>query len=240
VSCIRAIFFDLDDTLWDVRPVIVRAEQVLHEFLTSRYPRVAERHDIDSMRAVRSEIARAHPAMRHDFTWLRLESLRHHAREAGYAESMADEAFEVFYRARNEVVLFDDVRPALERLVCEYRLFAISNGNANLRVIGLDRYFEASLAAREAGVLKPDPRIFDILLQRAGLRAAEAAHVGDDPDADVEGARRAGLVPVWLNRRRAPWAAETPAPAITISSLVDLPAALDAMRHAPAPTAGGA
>jgi FMN phosphatase YigB (HAD superfamily) len=98
---IRAIFFDLDDTLWDVHPVIVRAEHALLDFLRVRYPRVTERHGLESMRAVRVEMARAHPAMRHDFTWLRLESLRHHAREAGYAETLAEEAFEVFYRARN-------------------------------------------------------------------------------------------------------------------------------------------
>jgi putative hydrolase of the HAD superfamily len=178
------------------------------------------------MRALRVQVALEYPAMQHDFTWLRLETLRRHARDAGYPEAMADEAFEVFFRARNEVVLYDDVRPALERLLGVYRLFAISNGNANLRAIGLDHYFEATLAAREAGMLKPDPRIFEILLDRAGLRAHEAAHVGDDPHADVEGARAAGLLPVWLNRQRAAWALESSAPAVEITSLHELPAAL--------------
>ena len=225
---IRAIIFDLDDTLWDCPPVILRAEHALHDFLRRRYPRVTGRHDLDSMRALRVQIAREHPAMRHDFTWLRLESLRRHAREAGYPESMATEAFEVFYAARNDVVLFPDVRPALERLARDYRLFAVSNGNANLRAIGLDPYFEATLAAREAGMLKPDRRIFARLLDRAGLRAAEAAHVGDDPHADVEGARSAGVLPVWLNRRSLAWPRETPAPPVVIASLDELPAALPA------------
>jgi HAD superfamily hydrolase (TIGR01549 family) len=206
--------------------VILRAEHALLEFLGERYPRVLERHDLDSMRALRVQVALEYPAMQHDFTWLRLETLRRHARDAGYPEAMADEAFEVFFRARNEVVLYDDVRPALERLLGVYRLFAISNGNANLRAIGLDHYFEATLAAREAGMLKPDPRIFEILLDRAGLNAHEAAHVGDDPHADVEGARAAGLLPVWLNRQRAAWALESSAPAVEITSLHELPAAL--------------
>ena len=226
MSAIRAIFFDLDDTLWDCQPVILRAEHALLDFLRERYPRVLERHDLDSMRALRVQVAHDHPTMRHDFTWLRLESLRRHARDAGYPETMAEEAFEVFIRARNEVVLYDDVRPALDRLVREYRLFAISNGNANLRAIGLDQYFEATLAAREAGMLKPDPRIFEILLQRAGLRARDAAHVGDDPHADVEGARSAGLLPVWLNRHGVPWARESAAPRVEIQSLHQLPDAL--------------
>ena len=154
---IQAIIFDLDNTLWDAWPVIVRAEHAMHDFLARHYPRVTERHDLRSMRDVRARMALEHPAMRHDFTWLRLEALRHHAREAAYHESMADQAFEAFYRARNEVTLYDDVRPALAGLARDYRLFALSNGNADLELCGIGQYFETGLAAREAGMLKPIP-----------------------------------------------------------------------------------
>jgi len=205
-----------------VGPVIVRAEHAMLEFLARRYPRVLELHTLDSMRDVRARMALEHPAMRHDFTWLRLESLRHHAREAGYPDAMAREAFEVFYRTRNEVTLYDDALPALEQLRARFRLFAISNGNADLATIGLGRFFEHALAAREAGVLKPDPRIFELLLERAGLGASQVVHVGDDAVADVDGARRAGLTPVWLNRRGCDWPAATlPAP-LTVRTLTEL------------------
>jgi len=226
MSGIRAIIFDLDNTLWDVYPVIVRAEHAMHDFLARNYPRVTGRHDLHSMRDVRARMAIDHPAMRHDFTWLRLEALRHHAREADYPTTMADEAFEVFYRARNEVTLYDDVRPALDVLVRDYRLFAISNGNADLGVVGLAQYFEASLPAREAGMMKPDPRIFAMLLDRVGLSAEEAVHVGDDPEADVEGARAAGVLPVWLNRDAASWPRESDPPPIVIKGLDELSGAV--------------
>jgi putative hydrolase of the HAD superfamily len=167
-----------------------------------------------------------HPAMRHDFTWLRLEALRNHAREAEYPEAMADQAFEAFYRARNEVTLYDDVRPALDELARGYRLFALSNGNADLSLCGIGQYFELGLAARDAGMLKPDPRIFEILLERVGLAAHEVVHVGDDAEADVEGARAAGVLPVWLNREAAVWPRESAPPELTIRGLDELASAL--------------
>ena len=58
---------------------------------------------------------------------------------AGYAESACEEALEVFLAARNRVEFFDDVRPALERLRARYRLFALSNGNADLERCGIVR-----------------------------------------------------------------------------------------------------
>jgi putative hydrolase of the HAD superfamily len=230
---IEAIFFDLDNTLWDVHPVIVRAEHAMFDFVQERYPRVTARHDLDSMRELRVQVAHETPAKRHDFTWLRLEALRRHARETGYDEDeFAEQAFAVFFRARNEVVLYDDVRPCFARLQGRYRLFAISNGNADLATIGLETYFEASLAARDAGMLKPDPRIFEMMLTRAGLRAVQAAHVGDEPESDVEGARRAGVLPVWLNRDGVDWPLETRPPELVIASLDELPHALDAFVQA--------
>src|SRR5688500_7403957 len=154
LSAVRAICFDLDGTLWDVWPVIVRAEQAMYDFLALRYPRVTAAMTVEMLRKARVETARAYPQMAHDFTFLRRQTLADHAREFGYAEAMAEEAFEAFIQARNEVVLYDDVLPGLERLRQHFRLFTASNGNADLERIGLAHYFERSLCAREVGALK--------------------------------------------------------------------------------------
>jgi putative hydrolase of the HAD superfamily len=71
-------------------------------------------------------------------------------------------------------------------------------------------------------MLKPDPRIFGMLLDEAGVAADRAVHVGDDPEADVEGARRAGVEAVWLNRTSARWPDALPAPRHSISTLAEL------------------
>jgi putative hydrolase of the HAD superfamily len=54
-------------------------------------------------------------------------------------------------------------------------------------------------------------------------------HVGDDPEADIDGARAAGLRPVWLNRTRVPWPAPSARPELQIHSLHELEAVLDAL-----------
>ena len=219
---VRAICFDLDNTLWDVWPVIMRAEQKMYDFLAQRYPRVVANVTIEMMRSAREQTAAAYPQMRHDFTFLRKQTLRDHAREFGYAEAMAEEAFDAFIQARNEVDLYDDVLPALEQLRARYRLFTASNSNADLAKIGLAHFFERTVAARHVGALKPDPAIFHKVIEGTDLQAGEVVYVGDDPHLDVAGARGAGMQAIWIDRQGVQWPAEIAPPAHTIRSLTEL------------------
>jgi FMN hydrolase / 5-amino-6-(5-phospho-D-ribitylamino)uracil phosphatase len=219
---VRAICFDLDNTLWDVWPVIVRAEQAMYDFLAQRYPRVVANMTLEMMRSAREQTAAAHPQMRHDFTFLRKQTLREHAREFGYAEAMVEEAFDAFIGARNQVELYEDVLPALEQLHARYRLFTASNGNADLGKIGLAHFFERTIAARHVGALKPDPAIFHKVIEGTDLQAHDVVYVGDDPHLDVEGARRAGMQAIWIDRQGSEWPAEIAPAAHSVRSLTEL------------------
>ncbi len=219
---IAAVCFDLDDTLWAVGPAIGRAERAMLDWLERHCPRVTRRHDLESMRRVRAAVAEDFPGMRHDLAFLRKEALRRLGREAGYAEEDVAPAFDVFYAARNQVELFDDVLPALRQLRPRFRLMSLSNGNADLAVIGLSSYFEQAVGAREAGAAKPDARIFELMLQRAGLEPAQVAYVGDDPYADVAGARAVGMRAVWIDRFGRPWPEEVEPPAYHVADLSEL------------------
>jgi 2-haloalkanoic acid dehalogenase type II len=204
---IRAVAFDLDNTLWDVEPVIVRAEQRWLEWLNEHCPRIPERLSLDDMRAARLALAAREPHNSHDFTYLRIASLAQHARECGYDESIADQAFEIFMAARNQLDLFDDVRPGLQRLRVRYTLATLSNGNADLGRIGLADFFSVSLNARGVGAAKPDRRCFERLVTDLGVEPREVIYVGDDPLLDVEAARAAGLRTAWMNRTGQVWPA---------------------------------
>jgi putative hydrolase of the HAD superfamily len=224
---IRALCFDLDNTLWDVWPVIRKAEQAMYDFLAERYPRIVASLTVEALREAREQTAAKYPQMKHDFTFLRKQTLREHADEFGYAECMVEEAFDVFIQARNRVELYDDVLPALETLKNQYRLFTASNGNADLTQIGLAHYFERSVAAREVGALKPDPLIFQKAIEGTDLSAQEVIYVGDDPLLDVVGSRSAGMHPVWMDRVGEPWPADIPPPLHTVKSVMDLAVWLD-------------
>ena len=111
----------------------------------------------------------------HDLTFLRHRSLKDLFAAAGHEESLADDALEVFFNARNRVEFYDDVRPSLERLSSRYRLFALSNGNADLRRCGIADLFAGHITASAAGAAKPDARIFAQLAAAAGVEAASSA-----------------------------------------------------------------
>jgi HAD superfamily hydrolase (TIGR01509 family) len=214
--------FDLDDTLWPAGPVIAAAENALWSWLRAHYPLTLRGHDIESMRALRAGVAERFPERGHDLTFLRHRALKDLFGAAGHAESLADEALEVFLAARNRVEFYDDVRPSLIRLRSRYRLFALSNGNADLKRCGIADLFAGHVTASAAGAAKPDARIYAALLEMAGVEAHQVVHIGDDPLTDVVGAMQAGMQAVWLNRDARQWPPQFERPARTISTLSDI------------------
>jgi putative hydrolase of the HAD superfamily len=214
--------FDLDDTLWPVGPVIAAAERALLSWLRARYPLTLSGHDVESLRILRAGVAERFPERGHDLTFLRHRALKDLFRAAGHAESLADEALEVFFAARNRVEFYDDVRPSLLRLRSRYRLFALSNGNADLHRCGIGDLFSGHITASAAGAAKPDARIYAALLDLAGVEAHQVLHIGDDPLADVVGAMQAGMQAAWLNRDAREWPKSLAAPPRTISTLTEI------------------
>lgn len=219
---IRAVAFDLDNTLWDVDPVIARAEARWMEWLHENCPRIPARLSLEDMRAARMQLAAREPHNAHDFTYLRIASLAQHAREHGYDESIAHTAFEIFIEARNQLDLYEDVRPGLQRLRARYALATLSNGNADLGRIGLADYFSVSLNARGVGAGKPDPRCFQRLAADLGLAPQHIVYVGDDPLLDVEAARAVGLKTVWMNRSNQAWPQQVAPADLSVSDCLQL------------------
>ena len=197
---IRALTLDLDDTLWPVMPVIVQAERAQRAWLEAHAPATAAAFDAAALRRLRAQVDAEHPAQRHDLSALRRATLRRAVEASGEAVHLADQAFEVFFAARQQVEFYPEVLDALKRLSARYPLWSLSNGNADLQRVGLGSFFRGAMNAGELGAAKPDPRIFDAACRRIGLAASQILHVGDHLEMDVRGARAAGLQAVWVRR----------------------------------------
>ncbi len=205
---VRAICFDLDNTLWDVEPVLARAERILADWLAARYPKIPERYSSEDFFAMRQALLLERPDMAHDFTFLRRETLARLAESVGYDRGLAHEAFAAWHAARNQCVPFVEVLPALGKLGQRFRLATLSNGNADLGTIGIAHHFEVTLHAAALGCAKPDARAYLALADALTLEPGEILFVGDDPHADVVGPRNAGMQTVWMNRGTGEWPAD--------------------------------
>lgn len=225
---IELITFDLDDTLWDVSPVMQDAEAALRNWLTMYTPRLGD-VPVDHLWSIRARLLEAEPALKHRLSELRRRILLQALEEAGYphdeALALAECGFQVFLAARHQVELFAEVHPTLEILANRFTLGVITNGNADVRRLGLADYFQFALCAEDLGVGKPDPKPFREALARAGVPAERAVHVGDHPSDDIAGAQAAGLRAIWFNPLGNPWQGANPADA-EIASLAELPALL--------------
>jgi putative hydrolase of the HAD superfamily len=142
-------------------------------------------------------------------------------------DGLRDRLYEAF-TDRSNYVLFDDVPPALERLASEgYTLGLISNFEAwldDLLVdLGVRERFAVRVISGIEGVEKPDPRIYRLALDRAGMEPREAAYVGDNLEFDVDPSAALGMFPVLIDRRER----YVDHPGARITDLADLAGVLD-------------
>lgn len=219
---IRTITLDLDDTLWEIAPVIRRAEHRLRTWLAEHYPRIIELHQPEDVMELKAQVLVEYEDRAHDLTFIRCEVLARMGNAAGYGVGFVEEAFAVFDDERNTLELFPEVRSALESLASRYTLVALTNGNARLDRIGIDDLFDAFVSARSAGAAKPAQPIFDAAVEAGGAAAYETLHVGDHPEIDVDGARSAGLRAVWINRSGTDWPGALPRPDGIVRDLEEL------------------
>ena len=203
------ITLDLDHTLWDTDPVLIAAEQAMYDWISEHSPNTAALFPPDSLREYRQQIAASYPELRNRMTALRLATLTRVFMMSGHdrttAERMASDAFEVFYHARSQLTLFEGVEEALSTLREQYLIIAVTNGNTDLKIAGYDHLFDDLFNPDDHGDAKPAPDLFHCALERAGVSAAEAIHIGDHPEQDVAAAQHVGMKAIWFNNCDREW-----------------------------------
>jgi putative hydrolase of the HAD superfamily len=204
--------------------VIVRAEHRMRDLLDRLVPELNRRFDRAALAALRETVLADEPALIHDISTLRKRIVARAAAACGHddPDGIAEAAFAEFMDGRHDIEYFEDALDTLAHLARHYTLGALSNGNANVARLGLDRYFAFHLSAEGVGRRKPEPEMFERALVEAGVGAEAAVHIGDHPDDDIRGAARVGMSTVWVNRGELPWEETDVRPTWTIGELTEL------------------
>jgi putative hydrolase of the HAD superfamily len=205
MTVLRAILFDLDDTLFDHTHASQAALRILHaghagqvdyaEFC-AEHARLLEHYHQGFLKGEYSlDEARA----------ARMTALFHHFDLAVDADKawQVSMAYRDLHQSHRQLVA--GAGDLLERLNCEYSLAIVTNNSsaeqhAKLKHLGIAGYFKALAISEEVGATKPDARIYYAALDQLGCEPHEAVMLGDNLHADVQGAHNAGVAAVWFNR----------------------------------------
>lgn len=210
----RAVLFDLDDTLYDLRAHWrARLSAALAAVLV-RYPELD--HDALLRQALSDRIF--------------IEQLTGFLHRQGIDDEELITTAQASYRRDwfEQMAPYEDALATLDALRPHFRLGLITNGpvrtqRPKIARFRLEERLDLLVVSEEVGVEKPDPSIFLLALEALGVRPDEALFVGDSPEHDLRGAAAAGMAAVWMNPRREPLPGDIPPPLAVIERLAELP-----------------
>jgi putative hydrolase of the HAD superfamily len=232
---IEIVTLDLDNTLWDVETTIIQAEKDMRAWMAKYIPAALDLYKSEEATAIRNKVVAENADKVHDLTFLRVEVLFNiisaTQSDKTLSRKLAQEAFAVFFKGRNNVAFFPYALKMLEQLSEKYTLFALTNGNADVEQVGIDKYLAGAVSSADVGASKPSPRMFEAVLDMANIEAHQAIHVGDHLVDDIQGAHEAGMHTLWVNLSQQAYTDENTRANIEVNSLSDLPLAIESYQQ---------
>lgn len=199
---IKAMSFDLDDTLYDNRPVITRLTREATAWFHQHHPISSTRDDAWWLQ-LKLRLAEQDNWLYSDLTLWRHHTTQVGLTQLGYssqqAKQAADELLEVVFSLRSDFVVPDETHHVMNQLAEKYPLVAITNGNVDVERIGLSGYFTLILKGGRDGHAKPHPDMFVKAQQFLGVDSHSILHIGDHLKTDVAGAKHNGFQACWFN-----------------------------------------
>lgn len=206
---IKLITFDLDNTLWHTDPVIIKAEEAQWQSVIQLCPSAINLFTPVLLKKIKLETIEKNPHLRHKLSSLRQAFLFQLFIQCGISKAQAEhfsqQAFSDFINVRNQVELFPGALNLLTALQKKYHVIALTNGNADLKKIGIDHLFNAHFHAENVNRPKPHNDMFLAALEHANASPAESLHIGDHPEQDIDAAKNMGFKTVWANLLGQTW-----------------------------------
>lgn len=230
-NIVKAILFDIDDTLYDR----VLAQVKVLEIMVQSLPLLFNNLQISKIRGAFLESDRITTA---DFsagvssTNIRDSRSRLFLKLLGISESNTEKITEIYVQQypRCNTPLTGAVQ-LIRELSLRYKLGAISNGLPDvqyrkLETLGLRKMLSCIILSEEIGIRKPDVRIFLKAVGALDVLPAQCLHIGDSYASDVVGAMNAGMKSCWFNHSKTSLSAGDLEPDFTVKDLLEIPALL--------------
>ncbi len=231
---IKLITFDLDDTLWDVKPALLKAEAAQWQWLAQHFPSLTLSASDPTLNERRRNLINQQPELGHNISGLRQTFITQLLIDNGVGQKEAKAAgaaaFAAFMAHRNDVELFEAAVPVLQELSNKYLIGALTNGNADIYRTPLAPYFDFAFNAEDVGASKPNPEIFHHALAHTNTSPEQLIHVGDSHQHDIMGAKNAGVLAIWFDRNGSANIKSDAADA-TITCLTQLPKIIIALER---------
>ena len=240
---IRAVLFDLDDTLHDDTYAFTSAAQEVAA-------EVAAEHGIDALSLKRAYVAEAEgfwhrlstEQLRTKLSQWRAAMWRNALLSVGIDDAALAERSATRYNVyrKKHYALFPGALDLLRELKdAGMKLGMLTNGMSEthrekIALLQIAEYFDAIFIADEVGMLKPDPLLFAHACTTLGVPPAQSAMAGDRYERDISGALDAGLFAIWMNVRNERLPQGARAPHVTVSGIGEVASHLlgEASRHA--------
>ena len=205
---IKAILFDLDDTLLDGRTAQNKA---LDDFKII-YPALKKMDKIELQEKWREITFKHYDTFQKGeitFEESRIRRMQELFLEVG-EEISREEAKSRFkiYKGLYEKnwTAFNDAKQVLKKLKGKYKLGIVTNGDSiqqreKIEKIGIKEYFDQITISSEVGHAKPEKEIFEVTCQKLNVKPEECVMIGDKFKVDVAGGRNLGMMAIWANRK---------------------------------------
>lgn len=209
LNTVKAMTFDLDDTLYDNEPIIRRADAALQKHIANHHAQAATLTPKDWLVLKRAAICKD-KRLASDMGRLRkvvlaaalsgtpANQLTTTPSINGQLKTDVEACFNCFYDARSDFTLDKNVHHVLRALSQHIPLVGITNGNVDTQKIGIDNYFKTVLHASTQRPMKPSRVMFDEASQLLNITPNYILHVGDNLIKDVQGAVNAGYQSAWF------------------------------------------
>ncbi len=200
---IQTIIFDVDGTLYDETHAKIKADLLTAEYISdhSDYT-MKEVYDVytqSKFKVIKELSGRTERNNRINWYQRTLENLKISNLEANF---LAEYYWNIVLE---NIEVYMDLKMVIEKLSKKYNLYILTDEYFDIQMkklkkLGIEKYFKKVISSEIIGRTKPDQKLFDYMIDLIGEKREHIAMIGDNPKADVLGAKRAGIKSIWLQR----------------------------------------